>query len=586
MSHRSDRHDWNDDCHDCRKQKKKCIKCKRGPRGRRGHTGPTGPTGSTGPTGLDGQATTGATGPTGPTGPTGLPGFTGPTGLCETGPTGHTGPTGDTGPTGQDGQAFNTGATGPPGPTGDTGPTGPAGEATSTGATGPTGLIGPTGPCCTGDTGPTGPTGPSPISCQIVNPIDNVTRVSVCDEDIIRGEADDYMLVTPSGVNPFNASNTGGVNMMYASMNDGLSGANDLGAFRAGNFRQFDLIVAPIGNQSAAFGHWTQATAVGALAHGNNTNQTSEISAAGEGAYVHGQTSGSNSIITATGFGSTAGGFASDGGTIAAIGDGCVSRGRADGVQTQIFNLGLGSVAHGLAFNGGQIRIINANGAYVGGQSVSGEVLEVTADSSFAYGAAVNKPHAVRATSAFAFGQDGLIESVLTSGGGTNPSFSGVIGINGYAHMPGSFVQSSFQGVPMQSGSCQNVRILTRTTITQTNVDFLLLTADNQSPTFPWPTPPVGSFDVAVVVVNIIGDLGDFAKIVFNVTRNSVGVFGTYTTSLLLPVSSASALFSANPTAPGSSFSVNVRTGDLTKVLPERVCAIFDITMMRNFTSG
>lgn len=45
-----------------------------------------------------------------------------------------------------------------------------------TGRTGSTGFIGPTGF--------TGPTAPTVVQCQIINQTDNVTRVSVCQEDV------------------------------------------------------------------------------------------------------------------------------------------------------------------------------------------------------------------------------------------------------------------------------------------------------------------------------------------------------------------------------------------------------------------
>ncbi len=558
----------SDNCSKC--HKRKCI-CLSGQKGKIGFIGQTGPTGYTGPTGASGENSN--TGPTGPTGLTGDIGITGPTGLTgfgDTGPTGNTGPTGQMGPTGLSGEFSNTGPTGIPGQTGYTGPTGLNGNLSNTGPTGQDGETGPTGPCCTGGTGLTGPTGPIP--CQIVND-DNLTRVSVCQEDVIRGEADDYMLVTPSGVNPFNVSNTGGVNMTYASMNDGLGNANDMGAFRVGNFRQNDLI--NIENQSVAFGHWTQSVGVGTLSAGNNTLNGTIISI-NNGGFAHGQATGPNSTITASG--GEAHGVILNSGVIGSVGDGSVAHGKSD--NSSISSVGIGSVAHGLTNSNNQIRVLNADTSYAGGRALNGNNLEVTKKNSFAYGAAINKDHRIDSESSFIFGQDNRIQNVIIrpppSLVETDPKFSGAIGINSFGHMQGSFTQSSFSGIPGISGSCQNVRILLSTRVIFLPED--LLTADNQPVTFPWPDPPIGQTDFAIVNANIIGDVGSFAEVVFRVERPNIN----YTVTLLPAISAAFDMIAVPVPRANLGFTVNIAT--LTS--PQNFCATFDITMIRNFVDG
>ncbi len=505
----------------CGCRRKECIKCKQGPRGKRGFTGPTGQIG-----------------------PTGQTGDTGPTGFGGTGPTGFTGPTGPTGPTGQTGE---TGPTGPTGPTGQTGPTG-FGEAGPTGPTGQTGF---------GETGPTGPTGPTGVSCEIVNPIDNETRVSVCEEDVIRGEADDYMLITPSGVDPFDPTNIDGINMMYMGLGIGLG--NGRGALRAGNFRESDLIL--IGSQSAAFGRHTRATGFGSLASGTSDGG-GIVLASGRGSLSYGQ-AGSNSIIRSIGPGSTAYGVGFSSGIISAN--------------------GTGSVAHGVVMNAGQIITLIIDGAYAGGvASGPGNNIEVANIASFAYGRALNKLHAVRGDASFIFGQDNLIEGVVTGPNVmiTNPRYSGAMGVNAHAHMQGSFVQSSFAGVPNESGSCQYVRLLLRANFLGGDepVSVPLLTADDQYATFPWPAPPANQFDNAVVRTEIIGNLTSMAFSTFAVNRNDAGVY-----SAASEVKNEFGMI-ITLTADVNGFTYFVQS--VPPNIPQRFCATFHITMMRNFVDG
>lgn len=262
-----------------------------GPTGMKGNAGPTGMKGPTGPKGISGESSnTGATGPTGPTGSTGTKGntgatgskgrmgSTGPTGMKgNTGPTGHTGSKGNTGLTGPTGMKGNMGPTGSKGSTGLTGPTGPSGESTNTGSTGPTGMkgeFGDTGPTGmkgeSGDTGSTGPRGPTGDNCQIINPDDGITKVSVCDKETVRAVAEQYLLLTSEEKDPFNSiDNPDGEELLYYSTFQGKSNNNDeKAALRAGFFTADDL--ENVGEYSQAFGRLTRATGIGSLAYGRN----------------------------------------------------------------------------------------------------------------------------------------------------------------------------------------------------------------------------------------------------------------------------------------------------------------------------
>ena len=115
------------------------------------------------------------------------------------------------------------------------------------------------------------PDPPGPLAvCQIIND-DGVTLVTVCDPDIIRGQATNYKLITPpDSTNPFDVSNVDGVNMEYNSYDFGATSPIDVAAVRMGRFRAVDLALVNLG--SAAFGINTRAEAQATLASGWNSS--------------------------------------------------------------------------------------------------------------------------------------------------------------------------------------------------------------------------------------------------------------------------------------------------------------------------
>lgn len=249
------------------------------------------------------------------------------------------------------------------GPTGPTGPSGPPGV----------GLTGPTGAA-----GPTGPPGPAIAGCEIIN-MDGETSVSVCTSGLIRGFADDALLVTAPGEDPFAITNVTGVNTLYFDI--------ELGAFRVGNFRAIDLTL--LGTYSTAFGFHTQAIGSGSLAYGLNNSSTTIISS-GAGTLAGGTTdTDPSSEIRASGNASIAIGIAEFGGIIRTnpISNGSFAFGYSAGGTIQAENNG--SLAHGVAQSQAQITVIG-NGSEASGSASINSIIStgLNADGSKAFGMA------------------------------------------------------------------------------------------------------------------------------------------------------------------------------------------------------
>jgi len=234
------------------------------------------------------------------------------------------------GPTGPQGLQGMIGQPGEPGQKGQTGLDGPHGEDGCPGRRGIIGIIGDTGPEISGFYGPTGETGlqgggPGTYTCELFNKNDMVTSVSVCTDEIIKNTADQYLLLTgscPPCLDPFDPGNTGGVNMKYFDI--------QLGIFRAGNFRESDLV--NLGNQSTAFGHWTRAEGAGSFAFGYNLSDDT-INAGADSSLVFGYTE--------------------NGGTI------------------QTLSPATASVVYGVALNNGTIQVANGSGSMVLGVAIN-----------------------------------------------------------------------------------------------------------------------------------------------------------------------------------------------------------------------
>ncbi|ANB50407.1 collagen-like protein 7 [Powai lake megavirus] len=146
------------------------------------------------------------------------------------------------------------------------------------------------------------------------------------------------------GPDPFDPSNTSGLNMKYF----GLSG----GAFRAGNFTANNL--SAIGQNSVAFGYQTQAPADGSIAYG--LNLSGNISAYGIASIAGGQTINNGSIFTGSGsIGSYVNGL----------------------VDNSIISIGLGAIGSkisGNVINGNMTTGSGAHGSIITGYTSSGNM--------------------------------------------------------------------------------------------------------------------------------------------------------------------------------------------------------------------
>lgn len=276
----------------------------------------------------------------GETGPQGLEGIKG-----QDGPPGQKGQVGLEGPPGEDG------CSGRRGPTGSTGPTGPYGIRGSQGVTGPMGVMGG---------------GPGVYACELRNPNDMLTSINTCNDGIIRETADQLFLLTDSTVaNPFDPSNTTGVNMEYFDIQNGI--------YRAGFFRASDLI--SMGEQSAAFGHWTRAEGKGSLAFGYNLSDDT-LNAGADSSVVFGKTDNGTIKTLPPATASLAFGDVSGGGIIQITdGSGTIVMGVAtDGgvIQSQATASTISGIAMG---NGSMITANNAISADIAGIVTNGGVI-------------------------------------------------------------------------------------------------------------------------------------------------------------------------------------------------------------------
>jgi len=446
------------------------------------------------------------------------------------GPRGHHGPPGPMGPPGPPGPPGLNGIPGQPGQPGCPGPQGDNGKPGDPGCPGPRGIK--------GDKGDTGPEGPS---CHITNQTDQTTEVTVCVEGIIRGVADQYDIITGSAnTNPFNPGNVNGINMEYFT--------TQTGAFRAGNFRQSHLI--NIGDQSAAFGHWTKATGIGSLAFGNNLSNNN-ISANGSGSMAYGLADTNGTISTDTqADGSEASGHTDTNGTIQVLGNWWGAKASGAAVSAGLIQTSAdGGYAHGYASGEGSEIIIvdNAEGSEASGNVVTTGKIQVdrsaygskslgnaeegglirvgvTSSGSIAAGSAIgqaanisvgdNAPgsivvgladagqtHQVLAEGSANFGKYNLVGPSTV-----NPSdskYSLAMGNSSWAYMRGSMAHCGFSEI--QRGSCQFVRVLaTTTTFGSGRAPYLsnpFVIGDGSLPTL----PSIGLPVAAVGEISIIG---------------------------------------------------------------------------------
>lgn len=263
-----------------------------------------------------------------------------------------------------------------------------------------------------GPVGPQGSQGPVGATCEIINFV-GPTSVSVCEPNIIRGLANDYLLVTDPASDPFDPANVAGENLLLATVNgiDGPQGPP--GALRVGNFRETDL--ANIGDYSSVFGYHTQASGVGALAHGINTEGT--ILAQGDGSHAFGRTDDGTILTEDLAYGSVANGYANGGGqvrvksdtygtivsanaigsTVEAGADGSIATAAAFNSTVRIGDLGGGNALHAYASNStitlGNTGVGNALNAYASNSTITlgdrglGNTLHVASSSAGSVGA-------------------------------------------------------------------------------------------------------------------------------------------------------------------------------------------------------
>ncbi|GAH02927.1 unnamed protein product, partial [marine sediment metagenome] len=261
---------------------------------------------------------------------------TGPTGLSITGPTGSMGLsiTGPTGPTGLS-------ITGPTGPTGlsITGSTGPC----CTGPTGPTGFTGPTGLSITG---PTGTRAPKNIICDQDGDTFVNTEVN-SDEDIIRAQAINGIVITGTGDTGTTPVSGAGTRLMYHTYK---------GALRSGIVTSTQWDDFNIGDYSTAFGLDTIASGDGSMSYGHN--RIGLLNAQGKGSKVSGFVDGAGSAIISFGDGSNISGYAAAGGFISALSEGSHTKGFAI-IDGRLISAGEGSQVFGHARS---LGLINATG--------------------------------------------------------------------------------------------------------------------------------------------------------------------------------------------------------------------------------
>lgn len=388
------------------------------------------------------------------------------------------------GPTGQQGLQGNTGESGQPGQKGQTGLEGPPGEDGCEGRRGPMGGTGLTGPYgkqgFQGVTGPIGEIGSAEntVLCEIFHPINTETKVSVCINEIIRETSDQYLLITGSGIqnnDPFDPNNISGINLEYFD--------TQKGALRVGNFRESDLAI--IGDQSAAFGHWTRAEGVGSLAFGYNLSNDT-LNAGADASVVYGYTENGTIetippatatmtygiavnggiIRTSNGSGSLVNGMAVDGGMIISEGDASTISGIAGDPDSMIIS-GANTIStdiSGTAWNGGVIMTdAGSIGAKISGVSQdSASLIKASTDTIGVKikGTAMNGGQMITGSGSIGSQIKGMVDnnsSMITGNNSIASNLSGAVMDNAQMSTGNNSSNSEIRGMAAGTGSIMKI---------------------------------------------------------------------------------------------------------------------------------